>query len=75
MEKVIINGLMVGNTEETGLKIRCMELEYSSGETVESMKETMSMTRKKGTVSLNGQMEGNTKEAGRTENSTEKASI
>jgi len=58
MEKVFINGMMVGSIMALGKITKWKEKEFSNGMMVEFMKVLTKLTKKKDMVSLGGKMEG-----------------
>merc|ERR1711957_374303 len=70
-EEASTTGPMAENMTANGITIRWKVKAPSHGLTAEDMKEIMSTTRKKEMESFIGQMAGNTKEAGKTENNME----
>lgn len=67
MAKVSIIGVMVEDMREIGATTRCMAMEYSHGVMEESIKESMSMIKKKEKGDLNGQIIDNILVNGRME--------
>lgn len=75
MDKVNINGLMVGYTMASGLTTKWRVKELSLGQMVESMKVTIKMTRNMDMVPSNGLTEESILVNGAKANNTAKASI
>ena len=67
MAKVLIHGLTVEFTTETGNRIRCMEKVFSLGQMDGNTKASTTMTRSKDMAYSIGLMEGNTTDTGCTE--------
>ena len=73
MEKEHMNGMMNGNSRETGKIIKCMAREPLLGKMAGSMWGSTFMTRSTGRGRFIGMMEEITQGNGRMENSMEKA--
>lgn len=56
MDWAHISGQMAGSSMDSGESIKCMEREYSSGQTVADTRVTTLMTRRRGSVLLNGKL-------------------
>ena len=67
MAKVLIHGLTVEFTTETGNRIRCMEKVFSLGQMDGNTKASITMTRSKDMAYSIGLMEGNMTDTGCTE--------
>lgn len=70
-----MHGLMEENIKVCGKIIRCMVMVSSPGLTVEDMKVSIPLTRKKEEVFLYGQMEGRMMDYGKMENNKVKEFI
>lgn len=73
VDTVNISGMMVVNTKVIGLKTTWKAREFTPGLTVECMRETMSMTKRKAMVLTLTPMADHTKASGRTASKMDKA--
>ena len=70
-----IFGLMAGVIKVNGEMEKCMEREFTNGQTEKSMKGTTKTTKNMGLAYMNGRRAKNTKENGTKEANTEKGSL